>query len=41
MEQFAYIIGKMDAIEQSDGTSLLDNTLFTWGSGLDDGSTHQ
>ncbi|EMI42283.1 DUF1552 domain-containing protein [Rhodopirellula sp. SWK7] len=41
MEQFAYLIGKMDAIEQSDGTSLLDNTLFTYGSGLGDGSTHQ
>ena len=31
----------MDAIEEADGTSLLDNTLFTYGSGLGDGSTHQ
>ena len=41
MEQFAYLVGKLDGIEQSDGTSLLDNTLFTYGSGLGDGSTHQ
>lgn len=41
MEQFVYLINKMDAIKEADGTSLLDNTLFTYGSGLGDGSTHQ
>ncbi|MCM2374229.1 DUF1552 domain-containing protein [Aporhodopirellula aestuarii] len=41
MEQFAYLIDRMDRVEQSDGTSLLDNTLMTYGSGLGDGSTHQ
>ncbi len=41
MEQFAYLVEKMDRIEESDGSSLLDNTLFTYGSGLGDGSTHQ
>lgn len=41
MEQFAYLVDKMDQIQQADGTSLLDNTLFTYGSGLGDGSTHQ
>ncbi len=41
MEQYVYLVDKMDQIEQSDGTSLLDNTLFTYGSGLGDGSTHQ
>lgn len=41
MEQFAYLVRKMDSIEQADGSSLLDNTLFTYGSGLGDGSTHQ
>lgn len=41
MEQFAYLVDKMDQIEQADGSSLLDNTLFTYGSGLGDGSTHQ
>jgi hypothetical protein len=41
MEQYAYLVDKMDRIEQADGTTLLDNTLFTYGSGLGDGSTHQ
>jgi hypothetical protein len=41
MEQYLYLLEKMDAIEQADGTTLLDNTLFTYGSGLGDGSTHQ
>ncbi|MEW4566023.1 DUF1552 domain-containing protein [Bremerella sp. JC770] len=41
MQQFAYLAGKMDRIVEADGTTLLDNTLFTYGSGLGDGSTHQ
>lgn len=41
MEQFAYLVRKMGSLEEADGTSLLDNTLFTYGSGLGDGSTHQ
>lgn len=41
MEQYAYLINKMDSIEEYDGTSLLDNTIFTYGSGLGDGATHQ
>ena len=41
MEQFAYLVEKMDSIEEADGTSLLDNTIFTYGSGLGDGATHQ
>lgn len=41
MQQYAYLLEKMDAIEEADGTTLLDNTLFTYGSGLGDGSTHQ
>ena len=41
MQQFAYLVQKMDQIEEADGTSLLDNTLFTYGSGLGDGATHQ
>jgi hypothetical protein len=31
----------MDAIVEADGRTLLDNTLFTFGSGLGDGATHQ
>lgn len=41
MEQFAYLVEKMDTIKESNGSSLLDNTMFTYGSGLGDGSTHQ
>ena len=41
VEQFAYLVAKMDRIEEADGRSLLDNTLFTYGSGLGDGATHQ
>ncbi len=41
MEQFVYLLEKMEAIRESDGSSLLDNTIFTYGSGLGDGSTHQ
>ncbi|MFT4689528.1 MAG: hypothetical protein ACJASX_000903 [Limisphaerales bacterium] len=41
MEQFAYILKKMDAIKEADDSTLLDNTIFTYGSGLGDGATHQ
>jgi hypothetical protein len=41
MQLFAHLVEKMDAVEEADGTTLLDNTLFTYGSGLGDGSTHQ
>jgi len=41
MEQYVYLVDRMANIQEADGTSLLDNTLFTYGSGLGDGSTHQ
>lgn len=41
VEQFARLVEKMSVIEEADGSSLLDNTLLTFGSGLGDGSTHQ
>jgi len=41
MEQFAYLAARMDTIVEANGTTLLDNTLFTYGSGLGDGATHQ
>jgi hypothetical protein len=41
MAQFAYLVEKMDRIGEANGTSLLDNTIFTYGSGLGDGATHQ
>ena len=41
MRQFAYMLGKMDQIKEADDSTLLDNTIFTYGSGLGDGATHQ
>jgi hypothetical protein len=41
MEQYVHLLQKLDRIRQADGTTLLDNTLLTYGSGLGDGSTHQ
>ena len=41
MEQYAYLLEKMEGVMEADGSTLLDNTLFTYGSGLGDGSTHQ
>ena len=41
MEQYVHLLEKMSDITEADGSTLLDNTLFTYGSGLGDGSTHQ
>ncbi len=41
MAQFAYLAERMDSIQEADGSTLLDNTIFTYGSGLGDGATHQ
>ena len=38
---FARLLARMDAIEEANGTPLLDNTIFTLGCGLGDGATHQ
>ena len=39
VEQFARLVTKMDAIKEGEGT-LLDNVMFTLGSGISDGSLH-
>jgi hypothetical protein len=41
MQQYAYLIERMKSVRDADGSSLLDNTLFTYGAGLGDGATHQ
>ena len=41
MAQFSYILKRMKEIKESDGSSLLDNSLVTYGAGLGDGATHQ
>jgi len=38
---FNRLLERMDSIEEADGTSLLDNTIFTLGAGMGDGTTHQ
>ena len=38
---FARMIQKMESIREEDGSTLLDNTILTLGSGLGDGATHQ
>ncbi|MBG86785.1 MAG: hypothetical protein CMO80_07780 [Verrucomicrobiales bacterium] len=39
VEQFHYVAERMDAIEESNGT-LLDNSMFVFGSGLSSGELH-
>ena len=41
MDQFAYLLARMKQIKESDGSSLLDNSLVSYGAGLGDGATHQ
>jgi len=38
---FARLLERMDNIEEAGGTTLLDNTIFTLGAGMGDGTTHQ
>ena len=37
----ARLLERMDSIEEAGGTTLLDNTIFTLGAGMGDGTTHQ
>lgn len=41
MEQYAYLLSRMKAVREPDGSSLLDNSIVTYGAGLGDGATHQ
>ena len=41
MEQYFHILNRLDTIQEADGSTLLDNALVTYGSGLGDGATHQ
>ena len=40
MEQFAYLVGKMKAVKEPNGTSLLDSVMMVYGSGIGDGNRH-
>ncbi len=39
-EQVAYLLGRMKAVREPDGTSLLDNSMMVYGSTLGDGNEH-
>lgn len=41
MQQYAYLLRPMKELKESDGSTLLDNSLVAYGAGLGDGSTHQ
>jgi len=41
MGQYAYLLSRMKAMKEEDGSSLLDNSIVTYGAGLGDGATHQ
>ena len=41
MQQYAYMIKRMSEIKESDGTTMLDNSIITYGAALGDGATHQ
>lgn len=39
-EQFAYLLGKMDAVTEANGRTMLDNSLVAWTNELGKGNTH-
>ena len=39
-QQLAYLLGKMKAIEEGQGTTLLDNSMVLFGSNMMDGNVH-
>lgn len=41
LQQYAYILKRMKEMKEADGSSLLDNSIVTYGAGLGDGATHQ
>ena len=40
VDQYAYMVKKMHALKEGNGT-LLDNCIMMWGSGLEDGNKHR
>ena len=41
MQQYAYLLSRMKELKDTDGSTLLDNSIVTYGAGLGDGATHQ
>jgi hypothetical protein len=40
IEQVAYLLKKMSSVKESNGTTLLDNAMVVYGSGIGDGNRH-
>jgi hypothetical protein len=40
VQQLAYLVGKLKAAKEANGTTLLDNIMLVYGSGLGDGNRH-
>ena len=40
-QNFGYFLEKLDAIEEANGKTLLDNSIILYGSGLSDGNRHR
>lgn len=41
MQQFAYLMKRLKETNETDGSSMYDNSLVAFGAGLGDGATHQ
>ncbi|MDB5311874.1 MAG: hypothetical protein JWO38_6076 [Gemmataceae bacterium] len=39
-EQLAYLVGKLKGVKEANGSSLLDNVMLVYGSGIGDGNRH-
>jgi hypothetical protein len=40
IKQFAYLLEKLKGVKESDGSTLLDNSMIVYGSGIGDGDRH-
>lgn len=40
MEQLAYLIGRLKSVKEANGSTLLDNSMLVYGSGIGDGDRH-
>ncbi len=40
VEQLAYVLGRMKAVKEANGSTLLDNAMVVYGSGIGDGNRH-
>ncbi len=41
VSEFAYLVGKMDSLQEAPGTTLLDNSMLLYGSTIREGNSHE